>query len=149
MATTSKQPSAPIVPRPTRNAPKPLMKLAIREVVTVNFLVPPAILKKHIPKGLELNYFGDETYVSLVCMVVKKLGMMGIPIASSCSYLNLRFYVRRSGDPLRRKGTCSIRDYVSSSTASWLLGSRLQANFEKMKMPVSYTHLTLPTIYSV
>ena len=135
MATTSKQPSAPIDPRPTHSAqPKPLMKVAIQEVVAVNFLVPPDILKKHIPKGLELDYFGGETYVSLNCMVVRKLGLMGIPLAPSCSYLNLRFYVRRTDDPLRRRGSCSIRNYVSSSTAAWLLGSRLEGSFEKMKI---------------
>lgn len=134
MATTSKQAPAPTGPRPTKTAQKPLMKVAMREVVAVNFLVPPDILKEHIPKGLELDYFGDETYVSLVCMVVGKLGLMGIPLAPSCSYLNLRFYVRRPGDPLKRRGTCSIRNYVSSSTGAWLLGSRLESDFQKMKI---------------
>lgn len=106
----------------------------MREVVAANFLVPPDILKKHIPKGVELNYFGDETYVSLVCMVVDKLGLMGIPFAPKSSYLSLRFYVRRSNDPLRRRGTCSIRNYVSSSTTAWLLGSKLEGDYQKIKM---------------
>lgn len=110
------------------------MKLAMREVVTVNFLVPPDILKKYTPKGVELDYFGDETYVSLVCMVVSKLGLMGIPFAPKSSYLGLRFYVRRSNDPLRRRGICSIRNYVSSLTTAWLLGSKLQGDFQTMKM---------------
>jgi len=134
MATTSKQPPVRIGPQPTKNTSKPLMKVAIREVVSVNFLVPPEILKKHTPKGLELDYLGDETYVSLVCMVVKKLGVLGMPLIPSCSYTNLRFYVRRSGDPLKRRGICSIRDYVSSSASAWLLGSRLERDFQKMKI---------------
>ena len=134
MATTSKQTLVSLPPGPTPNTQKPLMKVAMREVVAANFLVPPDILKKHVPKGVELDYFGDETYVSLVCMVVGKLGLMGIPFAPKSSYLSLRFYVRRSNDPLRRRGTCSIRNYVSSSTAAWLLGSKLEGDYQKLKM---------------
>jgi len=134
MATTSKQPPASIGSRPGQTTQKPLMKLAMREVVAVNFVVPPSILKKHIPRGLELDYFEDETYVSLVGMVVNKLGLMGIPFAPKCSYISLRCYVRRSNDPLRRRGTCSIRNYVSSSTSAWLLNSKLEGDFQKMKI---------------
>jgi len=134
MATTSKQAPATLGPKPTTSTQKPLMKVAMREVVAVNFLAPPDILKKHVPKGLELDYFEDETYVSLVCMVVSKLGLMGIPFVPKASYISLRFYVRRSNDPLRRRGTCSIRNYVSSSTAAWLMASKLEGDFQKMKI---------------
>jgi len=134
MATTSKQAPATIVPRATTVTQKPLMGLAMREIVAANFIVPPEILKKHVPKGVELDYFGNETYVSLVCMVVSKLGLMRVPFAPKPSYISLRFYVRRSNDPLRRRGTCSIRNYVSSPTAAWMLGSKLEGDYQTMKI---------------
>ena len=134
MATTSKQPLAPLRPKPNLNTQKPLLKLVMSEIVAANFLVPPDILKKYVPKGVELDFFGDETYVSLVCMVVSKPGLLGISFPPKSPHLSLRFYVRRSNDPLHRRGTCSIRNYVSSPTMAWMLGSKLEGDYQKMRM---------------
>ncbi len=72
--TTTSQP--PATPEPVQQ--KLLAKAAHTELVAVNFQVPPALLTRQVPKGLELDYYNDETYVSLVCMVMGRIGFMGI-----------------------------------------------------------------------
>jgi uncharacterized protein YqjF (DUF2071 family) len=129
MTTTSKPPadSEPI-------QQKVLAKAAFTELVAVNFQVPPALLTRLVPKGLELDYYNNETYVSLVCMVMRKVGFMGIPLARRFIELSLRFYVRHPSDPENRKGTCFIKNYVSSPTAAWILSNRFESEYHKMKM---------------
>ena len=129
MATTSKQPDTPN-PIPQ----KLLFKAAFTELVAVNFQIPPKILADKVPKGLELDFFHDETYVSLVCMVMRKVGVMGIPLTRGFVELSLRFYVRRKNDPTHQTGTCSLRNYVSSSSGGMILGSKFNKPFPKMKM---------------
>jgi len=101
-------------------------------LVVINFLIPPSILERRIPKGMELNYFGDETYVSIVCSTVRKLRVLGVPCAST-SNLSLQFYVRQTNDR-KRKGYCPLRNYVSNSSGKWFFGSRLDAEYQKLKM---------------
>lgn len=113
---------------------KPLAKAAFTELVAVNFQVAPALLSKQVPKGLELDYYNNETYVSLVCMVMRKIGVMGIPLTRGFVELSLRFYVRHPNDPVNRKGTCFIKNYVSSATAALILSSRFDHQYHKMKM---------------
>ncbi|MFT5299754.1 MAG: hypothetical protein ACI87E_001233 [Mariniblastus sp.] len=129
MATTS-QPASP--PKSTQQ--KLLAKTAYTELVAVNFQVPPKLLADMIPKGLELDYYEKETFVSLVCMTMRKVGVLGIPLTRGFVELSLRFYVRHPADPVNRKGTCFIKNYVSSPTAAWILGSRYDCEYHKMKM---------------
>lgn len=129
MATTTNQtqPTKPV-------QQKLLLKAAFTELVAVNFQIAPKILEDRVPKGLELDFFNNETYVSLVCMVMRKVGLMGIPLTRGFVELSLRFYVRRPNDPDHRNGTCSLRSYVSSSTGGFILGSKFDTTFPKLKM---------------
>lgn len=115
-------------------APKLLTKTSQRELVAANFQIPSALLSKLVPKGLELDYYNEETYVSLVCMVMSKVGVMGIPLTRRFAQLSLRFYVRHPSDPENRKGTCCIKNYVSSPTAAMILSSRFECEYDKLKM---------------
>ena len=129
MTTTSQPPSST---QPIQQ--KVLAKVAHTELVAVNFQVPPTLLTSLVPKGLELDYYNNETYVSLICMVMRKVGIMGIPLTRRFVELSLRFYVRHPGDPENRKGTCYIKNYVSNPTAALILGSRYDCEYHKMKM---------------
>ena len=92
MATTSGTKKRRLKKQITR---KPLMKAKFSEVVALNLQIDPEILKPLVPKGLELNFFKDETYVSLVAMMLRDVRVWGIPIhiASGFEEVNLRFYV--------------------------------------------------------
>jgi hypothetical protein len=113
---------------------KLLSRAAYTELVAINFQIQPKFLIDRVPKGMELDDFQDDTYVSLVCMVMRKIGVLGIPISRGFVELSLRFYVRHPSDPQNRKGTCFIKRYVSSPTAAWVLSSRFDTEYNKLKM---------------
>ena len=122
--------------KPTSTPGKKLITAKFSELVAVNFQIDPKILEPRVPRGLELDFFHDETYVSLVAMMLRDVRVWGIPIhiATGVEKFNLRFYVRRRlGDEIRR-GSCFIKDYVSSGSAAWILGSLYKSDFHKMKM---------------
>lgn len=112
------------------------MKARFSELVAVNFAIDPKILEPRVPKGLELDFYNDETYVSLVAMMLRDVRVWGIPIhvASGFEEVNLRFYVRRKDGDGYQRGACFIKDYVSSGAAAWILGSLFKADFHKLKM---------------
>ncbi len=130
MATTSQTPT--VNDQPVRQ--KLLSTAAYTELVAVNFQISRRVLAGYVPRGLELDSFNDEYYVSLVCMVMRKIGVMGIPLTRGFVELSLRFYVRHPADPENRKGTCFIKNYVSSPTAAWILSSRFDTEYHKLKM---------------
>ncbi|MFK7766664.1 MAG: DUF2071 domain-containing protein [Mariniblastus sp.] len=136
MATTSNQPAPP---QKTPSQLKPLMRLALTEVVAVNFKISPDVLSSRVPKGLELDFFNDETYVSLICSTYRKVPFLGLPITPRFGELSLRFYVRHPADPKNRKGTCFIKNYVSSGSGARVLGSVLNSDFRKIKMKFNNT----------
>ncbi len=115
---------------------KPLIKAKFSEMVAVNFQIDQRILQPLVPKGLELDFFNGETYVSLIAMMLRNVKAWGLPfsIIPSSPELSLRFYVRRPGDGESAKGTCLIKDYISGSTAAWYLESQFKSDFSKLKM---------------
>ena len=121
---------------PQSTAQKVLMTARFSEVVAVNFQIDPKVLAPRIPKGLELDFYKGETYVSLVAMMLRDVRVWGIPIhiATGFEELNMRFYVRRKDGDGYQRGACFIKDYVSSGAAAWILGSLFKADFHKIKM---------------
>ncbi len=115
---------------------KTLMRAKFSELVALNFRIDPKILLPRVPKGMELDYFQGETYVSLVAMMLRDVRVWGIPIhiASGFEEINLRFYVRRETDDGYRSGSCFIKDYVSGSAAAFILSNLFKSKFGKLKM---------------
>ena len=115
---------------------KLLLTAGFSELVALNFQIDPKILQRRVPKGLELRFFEGETYVSLVAMVLRRVKVWGLPISVAGGFgeLNLRFYVRRPDGDGFQHGACFIKDYVSSSSAAWILGSVFKTSFDKIRM---------------
>ena len=119
---------------------KPLMKARFTELVALNFAIDPAILEPRVPNGLELDFYKNETYVSLVAMMLRDVRVYGVPvhIARRIGEFNLRFYVRRRvGEDEYLKGSCFLKDYVSSWTAAWALSKLFKAEFFRKNMKCS------------
>lgn len=128
--------AAPSPSATDNKAPKVLFKARFSELVALNFAIDPSILEPHVPKGLELDFFKNETYVSLVAMMLRDVRVLGIPIhvATGFEEINLRYYVRRKVGDKYQKGACFLRDYVSGSAAAWILGWIFKADFGRLKM---------------
>jgi hypothetical protein len=116
---------------------RPLMKARFTELVALNFAIDPAVLEPRVPKGLELDFYKNETYVSLVAMMLRDVRVYGVPvhIAKRVGEFNLRFYVRRKvGEGKFLKGSCFLKDYVSSGMVAWSLSKLFRAEFFRKKM---------------
>ncbi|MEI8301476.1 MAG: DUF2071 domain-containing protein [Chlamydiota bacterium] len=90
------------------------LKANWENLVMANYEVEPSTLTPYLPKGLELDFYNDKTYVSLVGFMFKKTSLFGVPIPFFGSFeeINLRFYVKRIEGKKIKKGVVFINETV-------------------------------------
>lgn len=83
-------------------------------LVMANYEIAPSVLEPYLPKGVELDFFNNKTYVSLVGFMFKNTKLFGFPIPFFGSFeeINLRFYVRKIEDRKIKKGVVFINETV-------------------------------------
>ncbi len=83
-------------------------------LIMANYEMEPAALEPYLPKGVELDFYNNKTYVSLVGFMFKKTSLFGVPIPFFGSFeeINLRFYVRKIEDGKIKKGVVFINETV-------------------------------------
>jgi uncharacterized protein YqjF (DUF2071 family) len=103
------------------------------ELVALNFHCDQQTLAPLVPPGLELDYFNDDTFLSLIAVRLKEVYVWNLPFAigHEVDLVSLRFYVRRMEKGLpRERGVCLIKSFVSSRMAAWTLSRALKSPFE-------------------
>ncbi len=91
---------------------RPFLTAEWRHLVMLNYVVDPAVLQNYLPRGVELDDWQGQHYVSVVGFLFRDTRLLGCPIPGHRHFeeVNLRFYVRRyEGDELRR-GVVFIRE---------------------------------------
>jgi uncharacterized protein YqjF (DUF2071 family) len=90
------------------------LKANWENLVMANYEVEPSILAPYLPNGVELDFFKNKTYVSLVGFMFKKTSLFGVPIPFFGSFeeINLRFYVKRIEGKKIKKGVVFINETV-------------------------------------
>ncbi|MDB6022993.1 MAG: hypothetical protein JWQ04_2850 [Pedosphaera sp.] len=85
-----------------------------RHLVMLNFAVDPAVLKPFVPAGTELDFFGSDTFVSVVGFRFLNTRVLGwaFPFHRNFEEVNLRFYVRRKTTEGWRRGVVFISELV-------------------------------------
>jgi len=86
-----------------------------RNLVMLNYEVDPAILRRYVPRGVEIDMFEGRTFVSLVgfqFLRTRLYGFLAVPFHSSFEEVNLRFYVRRRENGEIRRGVVFVRELV-------------------------------------
>ncbi len=80
----------------------------------LNYRVDPGILQSFVPAGTELDFFQDQTFISVVGFQFQHTRVRGVAIPFHCNFaeVNLRFYVRRRGPEGWRRGVVFIRELV-------------------------------------
>ena len=75
---------------------KPFLSAEWRNLIMMNYEVPPAVLEPYLPKGVELDLFEGNAYVSLVAFhfLNTKVAGIGFPFHKNFEEVNLRFYVK-------------------------------------------------------
>jgi uncharacterized protein len=86
-----------------------------RDLVMLNYEVEPGILRRYVPRGVELDTFERRTFVSLVgfqFLRAKLYGFLAVPFHANFDEVNLRFYVRRREGGEVRRGVVFVRELV-------------------------------------
>jgi uncharacterized protein YqjF (DUF2071 family) len=83
-------------------------------LIMANYEMEPTALEPYLPKGVELDFYNNKTYVSLVGFMFKKTRLFGVPIPFFGSFeeINLRFYVKKIEDRKIKKGVVFINETV-------------------------------------
>jgi uncharacterized protein len=81
-----------------------------KNLVFLNYVVPPALLQEFVPAGTELDEHDGKTWASVIGFEFNKTCLLGraVPFHQSFEEVNLRFYVRRGS----RRGVVFIRELV-------------------------------------
>lgn len=87
-----------------------------------NYAVEPQTLQPYLPKGVELDLFEGEAFVSLVGFMFKHSRIFNIPIPLMGTFeeINLRFYVKRKTPNGYRRGVVFINETVPYKPVAWL-----------------------------
>jgi uncharacterized protein YqjF (DUF2071 family) len=93
---------------------KTFLKARWENLIMASYQVDPAILMPFLPKGVELDFYKDKTYVSLVGFMFKNTSLFDIPIPFFGSFeeINLRFYVKKIEGHQIKKGVVFINETV-------------------------------------
>lgn len=93
-----------------------------QNIIMANYAVPSEVLKRYLPKGVELDLFNNKAYVSLVGFMFKntKIFKIPIPILGSFEEVNLRFYVKQVINKETYRGVVFINETVPYKAVAWL-----------------------------
>lgn len=93
-----------------------------RHLLMLNYPVCPRVLLPLVPKGTELDYFGDRTFLSVVGFRFLRTRVFGIPFPFHTNFeeVNLRFYVRRKAPEGWRRGVVFVRELVPRAAIAWI-----------------------------
>ncbi|MFO0879694.1 MAG: DUF2071 domain-containing protein [Gemmataceae bacterium] len=97
---------------------RPFLTAEWRNLFLVTYAVPPALLAKRLPPGLDLDTRDGSAFVSLVAFEFLNTRVMGIgwPGYRNFGELNLRFYVRHG----QERGVVFIREFVPQTFVAWV-----------------------------
>jgi uncharacterized protein YqjF (DUF2071 family) len=116
--------------------PIPFLTAQWRSLAMLNYRVEPAVLSPFLPPGLELDFFEDATYVSLVGFLFLDTRLMGAPIPFHRNFeeVNLRFYVKRRAGAEERRGVVFIKEIVPRAAIAWTARTFYNERYTAMPM---------------
>ncbi|MBA2612804.1 MAG: DUF2071 domain-containing protein [Bacteroidetes bacterium] len=104
-------------------------------IIMANYAVPVNVLAPYLPKGLEIDTYQGNAYVSLVGFLFKDTRIFKIPIPKLGTFeeVNLRFYVcRKEGGELKR-GVVFINETVPYKAVAWLANKLYKEHYTAVK----------------
>jgi len=93
---------------------KIFLQASWENLIMANYEIEPSILVPYLPNGVELDFFNNKAYVSLVGFMFRQTKLFGIPIPFFGSFeeINLRFYVKKIENRKIKKGVVFINETV-------------------------------------
>lgn len=107
------------------------LKAKWQNLIMANYEIDASLLIPYLPKGVELDYFHNKVYVSLVGFLFKDTSIFNIPIPfwGTFEEVNLRFYVvRKTGNEIRR-GVVFINETVPNKIVALLANTLYKEHY--------------------
>jgi uncharacterized protein YqjF (DUF2071 family) len=98
--------------------PRPFLTAQWRNLFLATYPVPPSLLEKRLPPGLQLDTRDSNAFVSLVGFEFLDTRVLGVPWPGYRNFaeLNLRFYVHHAGV----RGVVFVREFVPQRLVAWM-----------------------------
>jgi uncharacterized protein len=118
--------------------PIPFLTAEWRWLVMLNYRVEPALVRRHVPAGTELDSWDGETYISVVGFLFRRTRVLGVPVPFHLNFeeVNLRVYVRRDDGGELRRGVTFIREIVPRRAIATV--ARLTYNEPYVALPMRH-----------
>lgn len=107
------------------------LKANWENLILANYAIDPLLLQPFLPNGVELDFYQNKTYVSLVGFMFKNTSLFGIPIPFFGSFeeINLRFYVRKFEGRKIKKGVVFINETVPFKIVAFLANKLFKEHY--------------------
>lgn len=107
-----------------------------KDLLMVNYEVDPALMRRHLPNGIELDFDDGRCFVSLVAFMFLDTRVLGLPIPFHRNFeeVNLRFYVARTDQGEVRKGVSFIKELVPRSAIALVAKGVFGEPYEAARM---------------
>ena len=91
-------------------------------LIMANYAIDPSVLLPFLPKGVDIDTFNGQTYVSLVGFMFKntRLFKVPIPFLGTFEEINLRFYVVRKEGNEYKRGVVFINETIPFRPVAWV-----------------------------
>lgn len=124
---------------------RPFLTARWINLALLNYAVPPRVLGRHVPPGLELDTRDGDAFVSLVAFDFADTKVWGVPWPGYRHFpeLNLRCYVRRGDE----RGVVFIREFVARRLVAWLANRFYHEHFRVV--PLEKRLIDAPTSLGV
>ena len=101
--------------------PRAFLRARWLDLLMLNYVVDPALLRPHVPLGTELDLWRGDALVSLVGIRFVDTRMLGVAFPGHRDFdeVNLRFYVRREVDGDCRRAVVFLREVVPRRAIAW------------------------------
>lgn len=108
-------------------------------LIMANYSIDPELLTPYLPKGVELDFYENKTFVSLVGFMFKKTSLFQVPIPLLGTFeeINLRFYVKKLEGNTVKRGVVFINETVPYKIVAWLANQLYKEHY--IAIPTKHT----------
>jgi hypothetical protein len=122
---------------PTTPPGRPFLTARWEHLILANYPVPEALLRPHLPPGVDLDRRAGACWASLVAFQFLDTRVLGVPWPGFRNFpeWNLRFYVRRGDD----RGVCFVREFVPQRLVAWVARTLYNEPYQSARLTMAVT----------
>ena len=107
-----------------------------RKLAIFNYELNPKVIEKYLPKGVELDFWDDKCYVSVVGFMFLNTKLLGVPVPFHRNFeeVNLRFYVKKFENNEWKRGVVFIKEIVPKIALKLVANVFYNEHYEKLHM---------------